>query len=126
MQSKRLLECFEDNFLTQVIKAPTRRGSQLDLILQADRRPVEELNVGESLGCKDCEMGRALHHESREKTNSRVTALDFLRAGFGPLRDLLGMEYIPGEKRGPGELADFQGSACPSSRAVHANKEEAK
>lgn len=107
MQPRRFLECFDDNFLTQVIKAPTRRGSQLDLIRNKQGRPVEELNVGDSLGCKDYEMGGVQAHERREKTNSRIMVLNFQRAGFGLQRDLLGMGYSPGEKRGPGELVDF-------------------
>ncbi|KAK4828788.1 hypothetical protein QYF61_000845 [Mycteria americana] len=32
----------------------------------------------------------------------------------------------PGEKRGPGELVDFQGSPSPSPRTVHPNEQESK
>ncbi|GAB0192668.1 hypothetical protein GRJ2_001732100 [Grus japonensis] len=32
-QSRRFLECIDDNFLLQVIKEPTRRGAMLDLVL---------------------------------------------------------------------------------------------
>lgn len=107
---RRFLECFDDTFLTQVIKAQRQRGSQLDLVLEKQGRPVEELNVGDRLGCQDCEMGGVQGHEKREKTNSRIMALACQRAGFGLLRDLLGMGDSPGEKRASGELVDFQGS----------------
>ncbi|GAB0203575.1 hypothetical protein GRJ2_002823100 [Grus japonensis] len=119
MQPRRFLECIDDNFLTQVIKALMRRGSHLDLTLN-------KLNVGDSLGCKDYEMDGVQDHERREKTNSRIMALDFQRAGFGLVGDLLGTGYSPGEKRGPGELDDFQGSSSPSLRTVHANKGDVK
>ncbi|KAJ7399796.1 hypothetical protein BTVI_110327 [Pitangus sulphuratus] len=33
-------------------------------------------------------------------------------------------ENCPGEKRGPGELDDLQGSAPPSSRAIHSDEQE--
>lgn len=45
-----------------------------------------------------------------EKTTSRIMAMDCQRAGFGLLWDPQGTGYSPGEKRGPGELVDFQGS----------------
>ena len=84
------------------------------------------MNVGDSLGCKGYEMGGVQDRGRREKTNSRIVALDFQRAGFGLLRDLPGMGYSPGEKRGPGELVDCQGPPSASSRTVHASKGEIK
>jgi len=32
-QSRRFLECVDDNFFLQVIEEPTRRGAMLDLVL---------------------------------------------------------------------------------------------
>lgn len=93
---------------------PTRKGSQLDMVLNKQGRPVGELNVGDSLGCKDYDMGGVQDHERRKKTNSRTVSMDFQREGFGLLRDLLGMGYGPGERRDPGELVESQESRSPS------------
>lgn len=72
------------------------------------------------------EVGGVQDHEMREKTDSRIMVLDFQSAHFGLLRDLLGMGYSPGEKRGPGEPVDLQGSPSPSSGTVHTNTGEIK
>ena len=46
-QSRRFLERVDDNFLTQVIEVPTRRGALLDLLL-TDKEGL--------VGCSDHEM----------------------------------------------------------------------
>lgn len=75
MQPSKFLKCLGDKFLTWVIKVPTRKDFRLDLILNKQERPIEELNVGSSLGCKDYEMGGVQGNERKEKTNSRISGL---------------------------------------------------
>ena len=89
-QSKRFLQSIDDNFLTQVVEEPMRRGVLLDLVLTNKEGLVENVKVGSSLGCSDHEMVefRILHGGSRAV--SRITVLDFTRANFGLFRDLLG------------------------------------
>ena len=55
-QSRRFLERVDDNFLTQVIEVPTRRGALLDLLLTDKEGLVGDAKVKGSLGCSDHEM----------------------------------------------------------------------
>ncbi|GAB0208473.1 mitochondrial enolase superfamily member 1 [Grus japonensis] len=89
-QSRRFLQSIDDNFLTQVVEEPTRRGVLLDLVLTNKEGLVGDAKVGGSLGCSDHEMVefRILHGRSR--AISRITTLDFRRANFGLCKDLLG------------------------------------
>ena len=55
-QSRRSLECVEENFLTQLVSEPTRGGALLDLLLVKREECVGEVKVGGRLGCSDHEM----------------------------------------------------------------------
>ncbi|GAB0184141.1 hypothetical protein GRJ2_000879400 [Grus japonensis] len=55
-QSRKFLECVDDNFLLQVIEEPTRRGAMLDLILTNKEGLVGDVKLKGSLGCSDHEM----------------------------------------------------------------------
>ncbi|KAK4811192.1 hypothetical protein QYF61_019823 [Mycteria americana] len=52
-QSRRLLECTEDNFLIQVIESPTRGDALLDLLLTNTEELIREVKIDGSLGCSD-------------------------------------------------------------------------
>ncbi|TRZ07865.1 hypothetical protein HGM15179_019241 [Zosterops borbonicus] len=52
-QSKRLLECMEDNFLNQVIDSPTRGDAILDLMVTSVSKLIGDITTGGSLGCSD-------------------------------------------------------------------------
>ncbi|GAB0200488.1 hypothetical protein GRJ2_002514200 [Grus japonensis] len=84
-QSRRFLQSIGDNFLTQVVEEPTRRGVLLDLVVMNKEGLVEDVKVEGSLGCSEF---RILHGRSRAM--SRITTLDFRRAHFGLFKDLLG------------------------------------
>ncbi|GAB0203230.1 hypothetical protein GRJ2_002788600 [Grus japonensis] len=47
-QSRRFLQSIDDNFLTQLVEEPTRRGMLLDLVLTNKEGLVEDLKVGGS------------------------------------------------------------------------------
>ncbi|KAK4825453.1 hypothetical protein QYF61_027608 [Mycteria americana] len=49
-QSRRYLECIDDNFLAQVTEKPTRKGALLDLILTNKEGLVRDVKVEGSLG----------------------------------------------------------------------------
>ena len=53
--SRRFLQYVKDNFLTQVVEKPTRRGVLLDLVLTIKEGLVENGNAGGSLACSSCE-----------------------------------------------------------------------
>ncbi|KAK4810175.1 hypothetical protein QYF61_010948 [Mycteria americana] len=52
-QSRRLLECVEDNFLSQAIDSPTRGDALLDLLVTNASDLISDVKVGGSLGCSD-------------------------------------------------------------------------
>ncbi|KAK4806137.1 hypothetical protein QYF61_001060 [Mycteria americana] len=52
-QSGRLLECIEDNFLSQVIDTPTRGDATLDLLVTNASELISDVKTGGSLGCSD-------------------------------------------------------------------------
>ncbi|XP_032060951.1 olfactory receptor 14A16-like [Aythya fuligula] len=52
-QSRRFLQCIDDNFMTQVVEKPTRRCVLLDLVVTNEKELVEDVRVGGSPGCSD-------------------------------------------------------------------------
>ncbi|GAB0210350.1 mitochondrial enolase superfamily member 1 [Grus japonensis] len=95
-QSRKFLECIDDNFLLQVIEEPTRRGAMLDLILTNKEGLVGDVKLKGSLGCSDHEMVEFRILRAARRARSKLTTLDFRRADFGLFRDLLGR--IPWDK----------------------------
>ncbi|GAB0207196.1 hypothetical protein GRJ2_003185200 [Grus japonensis] len=95
-QSRKSLECVDDNFLLQVIEEPTRRGAMLDLVLTNKEGLVGDVKLKGSLGCSDHEMVEFRILRAARRARSKITTLDFRRADFGLFRDLLGR--IPWDK----------------------------
>ena len=63
-QPRRFLECTDDNFLTQVNKAPVMGDGLLNLIL-TDRKEL----LGVNLGCTKCRDGGVQDPERRKQGN---------------------------------------------------------
>ncbi|GAB0175756.1 hypothetical protein GRJ2_000040800 [Grus japonensis] len=95
-QSRRFLECVDDNFLLQVTGEPVRRGVMLDLVLTNKEGLVGDIKLKGSLGCSDLEMVEFKILRAARRAHSKLTTLDFRRADFGLFRDLLGR--IPWDK----------------------------
>jgi len=55
-QSRKFLECVEDNFLTQLVSEPTRGCASLDLLFTNREGLVGDVVVGGCLGLSDHEM----------------------------------------------------------------------
>ncbi|GAB0209462.1 mitochondrial enolase superfamily member 1 [Grus japonensis] len=89
-QSRKFLECIDDNFLLQVIEEPTRRGAMLDLLLTNKEGLVGDVKLKGSLGCSDHEMVEFRILRAARRAHSKLTTLDLRRADFGLFRDLLG------------------------------------
>ncbi|GAB0189098.1 mitochondrial enolase superfamily member 1 [Grus japonensis] len=89
-QSRKFLECVDDNFLMQVIEEPMRRGAMPDLILTNKEGLVGDVKLKGSLGCSDHEMVEFRILRAARRAHSKLTTLDFRRADFGLFRDLLG------------------------------------
>ena len=80
------MECFEENFLQQLVLEPTRGSNILDLILTNENNLVHSLKVGEHLGNSDHHVIRfslSFRHEIRE--NSTLMP-DFAKGNFDLLR----------------------------------------
>ncbi|GAB0191026.1 hypothetical protein GRJ2_001567900 [Grus japonensis] len=104
-QSRKFLECSDDNFLPQVLREPMRRSAMLDLVLTNKKGLVGNVKLKGSLGCSDHEMVEFKILRAVRRAHSKLTTLDFRRADFGLFRDLLGR--VPWDKalegRGPQE-----------------------
>lgn len=75
-QSRRLMECLNENFLTQLIGKPTRRGALLDLVLKT-KELIGTFKVKGSLGYSDHEMVKFRMLRRRTRTKSQFSTLDF-------------------------------------------------
>ncbi|GAB0179518.1 cAMP-dependent protein kinase inhibitor alpha [Grus japonensis] len=95
-QSRRFLECVDDNFLLQVIEEPMKRGAMLDPVLTNKEGLVGNVTLKGSLGCSDHEMVEFKILGAVRRVHSKLAALDFRRADFGLFRNLLGR--IPWDK----------------------------
>ncbi|GAB0186773.1 hypothetical protein GRJ2_001142600 [Grus japonensis] len=89
-QSRRFLECIDDNFLLDVTEKPTRRGAMLDLVLTNEEELVGNVKLKGSFGCSDHETVESKILRAARRAHSKLTTLDFRRADFGLFRDLLG------------------------------------
>ncbi|GAB0210046.1 hypothetical protein GRJ2_003470400 [Grus japonensis] len=89
-ESRKILECIDDNFLLQVIEEPTRRGDVLDLVLTNKEGLVGNVKLKGSLGCSDPEIAEFKILRAARRACSKLTTLDFRRADFGLFGDLLG------------------------------------
>ncbi|GAB0204391.1 hypothetical protein GRJ2_002904700 [Grus japonensis] len=95
-QSRKFLECVDDNFLLQVTEEPTRRGAMLDLILTNKEDLVGDVTLKGGLGCSDHKMVEFRILRAARRVCSKLTTLNFRRADFDLFRDLLGR--IPWDK----------------------------
>ncbi|GAB0205541.1 hypothetical protein GRJ2_003019700 [Grus japonensis] len=95
-QSRRFLECVEDNFLRQLVSKPTRGGASLDLLFTNREGLVGDVVVGGYLELSDHKMIEFSILGEVRKGVSKTTTMDFRRADFGLLRTLV--ERVPWEK----------------------------
>ncbi|GAB0207190.1 hypothetical protein GRJ2_003184600 [Grus japonensis] len=74
-QSRKSLECVDDNFLLQVIEEPTRRGAMLDLVLTNKEGLVGDVKLKGSLGCSDHEMVEFRILRVARRARSKLTTM---------------------------------------------------
>ncbi|TRZ10607.1 hypothetical protein HGM15179_016504 [Zosterops borbonicus] len=95
-QSRKFLECMDDNFLSQLVGEPTRGETMLDLLFTNRDGLVEDVVVGGRLGQSDHEIIEfSIIGEIRRYINKTFT-LDFRRADFGLFRRLI--QGVPWEE----------------------------
>ncbi|XP_068520926.1 uncharacterized protein [Anas acuta] len=88
-QSRRLLECVEDNFLVQVLDKRTRREAFLDLVLTSVDDLIKEVKIGGSLGCSDHGLVEFVISRDVGLAKSKVRTLDLRRANLQLLKELV-------------------------------------
>ncbi|KAM9590819.1 uncharacterized protein ACIBXB_005874 [Morphnus guianensis] len=127
--SRRFLECVEDNFLTQLVGEPTRGGASLDLLFTNREGLVGDVVVGGRLRLSDHEMIKFSILGEVRKGVSKTTTMDFRRPNFGLFRTLV--ERVPWETvlKGKGvqegwtffkkEILKAQGQAIPMHRKMN-------
>ncbi|GAB0179564.1 hypothetical protein GRJ2_000421700 [Grus japonensis] len=81
-QSRKFLECIDDNFLLQVIEESTRRGAMLDLVLTNKEGLVGNVKLNGSLGCSDHEIVEFNILRATRRVHSKLAALDFRRVDW--------------------------------------------
>ncbi|GAB0183522.1 hypothetical protein GRJ2_000817500 [Grus japonensis] len=96
-QSRRFLECMEDNFLTQQVSAPSMGGALLDLLFTNREGLRGDVVVGGRLGLSNREMIEFSILGKIRKGVSKTASMDLRRADFGLFRDTL-VERVPWEK----------------------------
>jgi len=88
-QSRRFLEYISDNFQTQVIEEPIRRGALMDLILTDKEGLTGDVKVEGILGCCDHEIVES-GITKRRRSTEKLTTPNFRREDIGLLKDLRG------------------------------------
>lgn len=92
-QSRKLLECIEDNFLNQVIDSSTRRGAILEFMVTKTSELIRDFEIGgrQQWSC----TGRVHSPEGHGKSKDRT--LNYRKAKFHLFKELV--------NRNPRELA---------------------
>ncbi|CAM5165610.1 unnamed protein product, partial [Eretmochelys imbricata] len=91
-QSRKFLERVGDNFLVQVVEVPARDRAALDLLLTNWKELVGEAKVDGTRGGSDHEMVEFRILTQGRKESSRIRTLDFRKADFDSLRELIPWE----------------------------------
>ncbi|GAB0203436.1 hypothetical protein GRJ2_002809200 [Grus japonensis] len=88
-QSRRLLECIEDNFLSQVIDSPTRGDAILDLLVTNTSELTDDIKIGGSLGCSDHALVEFTVLRDMGQAKGKVRTLNFRKANFQLFKELV-------------------------------------
>ena len=88
-QCRRLLECIEDNFLSQVIDSPTTGDAILDLLVTNTSELIGDVKIGGSLGCSDYVLVEFAVLRDMGQAKSKVRTLSFRKANFQLFKELV-------------------------------------
>ena len=81
-QSRRYLECIEDNFLSQVIDSPTREDAILDLLATTRSELIGDVSIGGILGCSDDALVRFAVLRDKGHAKCEIRTLNFRKANI--------------------------------------------
>ncbi|PKU32580.1 nedd4-binding protein 2-like 2 [Limosa lapponica baueri] len=88
-QSRRFLECLDNNFLGQEIDSPTQGFAILDLIVTNASELIRDVKIGGSLGCSDHALVEFTVLRDTCQTRSIVRKLNFRKANFQLFKELV-------------------------------------
>ncbi|KAF4796229.1 hypothetical protein TURU_086123 [Turdus rufiventris] len=94
-QSRKFLECVEDNFLLCLVSEPTRGWTMLDLLFANRDGLLGNVVVGSHLGHSDHEIIEFSIFGEMSRNINKAFTLDFQRADFGLFRRLI--QRVPWE-----------------------------
>ncbi|GAB0190086.1 ras GTPase-activating protein 1-like [Grus japonensis] len=88
-QSRRLLECIEVNFLSQVIDSPTRGDALLDLMFTNASELIGDVKIGGSLGCSGHALVELAVLRDMGQAKSKARTLNFRKAKLQLFKELV-------------------------------------
>ena len=88
-QSRRLLECLEDNFLRQVIDSPSRGDAILELMVTDASELIGDVQIGGSLGCSDHALVELAVVRDMGQAKRKVRTLNFRKAKCQLFKELV-------------------------------------
>jgi len=88
-QSRRFLECIEDNFLSQIIDTSTRGDAILDLMVTSASELISDTKAGDSLVCSDHALMEFTVLRDVGKVRSIVRILNFRKDNFHLSKELV-------------------------------------
>ncbi|PKU32688.1 nedd4-binding protein 2-like 2 [Limosa lapponica baueri] len=88
-QSRRFLECLDDNFLRQEIDSPTQGEAILDLIVTDASELIRDVKTGGSLGCSDHALVEFTVLRDTCQTRGIVRTLNFRKANLQLFKELV-------------------------------------
>ena len=81
-QSRRLLECTEDNFFSQITDVLNSGHVILDLLLTNANELIGDIKIGGCLGCSDRAMVELMLLTAIRQSKSKIRVLNFRKANF--------------------------------------------
>jgi len=109
-QSRRLLECTEDKFFSQVIDSPTQGDATLDLMVTNANELITDIKTEGSLGCSDYALVEFTLLRDTGKARSMVRTLSFRKANFQLFKELV--------RRTPGKWSSGTGEQNRAGRSL--------
>ena len=92
-QSRRLLECIKDHFLSQVIDSPTRGDALLDLLVTNVSELNSESEIGGILDCSDHALMEFAILRDMGQAKSKFRTLNFRKVKFQLLKELVNRTF---------------------------------
>ncbi|GAB0183552.1 hypothetical protein GRJ2_000820500 [Grus japonensis] len=128
-QSRRLLECIEDNFLSQVIDSPTREDAILDLMVTNASELIGDIKIGGCLGCSDHALLKFTVLRDMGQVKSKVRTLNFRKEKFQLFKELVSRtpwETAPRDKRAEESWQIFKDAFCRAELSIPRSKKSGK